>query len=87
MFPFRPARNAYRIRVGDDPATLPVTLAASEERVVNTRAVREAGVVAPAGDQAALAGAEETRLARTTLLPDLKAGITEATPSKISQHK
>lgn len=116
----RIALDAYRILLGDDPATLPVTLVPREELVLNMRTVRKTGVVPPlrallearrlfetpegiernvslksameeaiatslalaAEDQAVLAGAEEIRLARAGLLPDLEAGVTGTTVSK-----
>ena len=45
----RIALNAYRILLGDDAAALPVTLAPSEELVVNMRTVRTLGVLPPLG--------------------------------------
>ncbi|WP_420438756.1 TolC family protein [Candidatus Palauibacter sp.] len=116
----RIALNAYRILLGDDAGTLPVTLAPGEELVVNMRTVRELGVLPPLGtllearrlfevpedvtrsvtlksamqeamvanlalameDQEVLAGAEEVRLARASLLPDLEASVNGETVSK-----
>ena len=116
----RIALDAYRILLGDDAATLPVTLVPREQLVLNMRTVRKTGVVPPlrallearrlfetpegiernvslksameeaiatnlalaAEDQAVLAGAEEIRLARAGLLPDLEAGVTGATVAK-----
>ncbi len=43
----RIAINAYRILMGDDPGTLPVTLQPGEQLVVNMRTVRELGVAPP----------------------------------------
>ncbi|MCE2398907.1 MAG: TolC family protein [Gemmatimonadetes bacterium] len=45
----RIALDAYRILLGDDPATLPVTLVPQEELVLNMRTVRRTGVVPPLG--------------------------------------
>ena len=45
----RIALNAYRILLGDDPATLPVILEPGEELVVNMRTVRRVGVLPPLG--------------------------------------
>lgn len=116
----RIALNAYRILLGDDAGTLPVTLAPREELVVNMRAVRALAVLPPLGallearrlfetpedvarsvtlrsameeamaanlalsieDQTVLAGAQDVRLARARLLPDLEATATGATVSK-----
>ena len=116
----RIALNAYRALLGDDLSTLPVTLAPTEELVMNMRTVRNTGVHPPletllearrlfetpegirrnvtlksaleealaanlalaVEDQAVRAGAEEIRLARANLLPDLEAGLTGATIAK-----
>ena len=43
----RIAVNVYRILLGDDPATLPVTIVPAEELVVNMRTVRQLGIVPP----------------------------------------
>ena len=45
----RIALNAFRILLGDDPATLPVTLEPGEALVVNMRTVRQVGVLPPLG--------------------------------------
>ena len=45
----RIALDAYRILMGDDPDTLPVTLQPGEQLVVNMRTVRELGVAVPLG--------------------------------------
>ncbi|MCY3808734.1 MAG: TolC family protein [Gemmatimonadetes bacterium] len=116
----RIALNAYRILLGDDPATLPVTLEPGENLMVNMRTVQRVGILPPLGallearrlfdlpvgiarsvtlksamedalaanlvlaveDQVVRAGAEEIRLARASLLPDLEAAVTGATLSK-----
>ena len=116
----RIALNAYRILLGDEAGTLPVTLAPGEELVVNMRTARELAFLPPLGtliearrlfetpddlarsvtlrsameeamaaslalaleDQEVLAGAEDVRLARSGLLPDLEASFTGATVSQ-----
>ena len=45
----RIALDAYRILLGDDAATLPVTLVPQEELVLNMHTVRKIGVVPPLG--------------------------------------
>lgn len=116
----RIALNAYRILLGDDAGSLPVTLEPVEELVVNMRTVRELAVLPPLGallearrlfetpedvarsvtlrsvmeeamasnltlameDQGVLAGAQEVRLARAGLLPDVEVAVTGTTISK-----
>ena len=43
----RIAMNAYRILLGDDPATLPVTIVPAENLVVNMRTMRRLGIQPP----------------------------------------
>lgn len=120
----RVALNAWRILLGDEAATLPVTLALGEELVVNMRTVRELGVLPPLGallearrlfetpegmardvtlrsameealaanlalaieDQEVLEGAEDVRLARAGLLPNVEAAVTgTAVPKDVAE--
>lgn len=116
----RIALNAYRILLGDDAGTLPVTLVPDGKLVLNMRTVRELGTLLPIEKtfeaqrlfdaredltrsvtlqsameesmstnlslaiegQGIRAGAEDVRLARSSLLPSVEAALTGTTVSK-----
>ncbi len=118
----RIALNVYRILLGDDAGTLPVTLMPDEKLVLNMRTVRELGAVLPVEktfeaqrlfdtpedlarsvtlksameeamsvnlsiaieDQEVRIGAEDVRLARSNLLPNIESVLTGTTISKES---